>query len=236
MVAPVHRLSLTARLFFVYTLFVALTGWFVLRFVMEEIKPAVRQSSEEALVDTANLLAELVGPDLAAGTLEQGDLARALAAAARRQPDAEIWGIRKDSVTQRIYVTDAKGIVLLDSGGRDVGADYSRWNDVYLTLRGRYGARSTEETPGDERSSVMYVAAPVRDGDRIIGVVTVAKSNRSVQPYIARAQQRLLWLAAALIAGGLAIGGALSWWLSAAIRRLSYYADAVSAGERAQVP
>ena len=236
MPAALNRLSLTARLFIVYTLFVALSGWFVLRLVMDEIKPAVRQSTEEALVDTANLLAELVGPDLAAGTLDQSDLARALQAAAQRHPGAEIWGIRKDDIAHRIYITDAKGIVLLDSSGRDVGADYSRWNDVYLTLRGRYGARSTEEIPGDDTSSVMYIAAPVREGDHIIGVVTIAKSNRSVQPYITRAQQRLVWLAAALIAGGLAIGGALSWWLSAAIRRLTHYADAVTAGERALVP
>ena len=28
--------------------------------------------------------------------------------------------------------------------GQAVGKDYSRWNDVYLTLRGGYGARSTK--------------------------------------------------------------------------------------------
>ncbi len=106
------------------------------------------------------------------------------------------------------------GIVLLDSTGRDVGKDYSRWNDVACTLRGQYGARTTEEVPGDERTTVMHVAAPVRDGERIIGVVTVAKPNCSVQPFIARAQQRLGVLAAAFIAVALVIGALLSWWLS----------------------
>ena len=61
---------------------------------------------------------------------------------------------------------------------RDVGKDYSRWNDVYLTLRGRYGARSTRERPERRASSVMHVAAPIRDGDKIVGVLTVAKPNR----------------------------------------------------------
>ena len=37
----------------------------------------------------------------------------------------------------RVYVTDDKGIVLFDSTGKDEGRDYSRWNDVYRTLRGR---------------------------------------------------------------------------------------------------
>ena len=231
-----RRLSLTARLFFVYALFVGLSSWFVLRLVLVEIKPAVRQSTEETLVDTANLLAELVSEDLHAGTLSQGDLARVMGAYGKRSPAAEIWGIAKTGVTHRIYVTDAAGIVRLDSAGRDLGADFSRWNDVYLTLRGEYGARTTEEIPGDEASTVMYVAAPVRHGADIIGVVTVAKPNRSVQPFIERAQRRLVMIAAALIAGGLAIGAALSWWLSQAIRRLTRYADAVTAGERAQVP
>ena len=82
----------------------------------------------------------------------------------------------------------------------------------------------------------MYVAAPVRDGDRIIGVVTVSKPTSSVQPYIERAQRELLILAGVFVAGGLAIGGLLSWWLSSSIRRLTRYADAVTAGERPAVP
>lgn len=229
-------LSLTARLFLVYTLFVAFASWFVLRLVLEEIKPAVRQSAEETLVDTANLLAEIVREDLAAGTLAQGRLDAMLEAYGRRRPQANIWGVGKSAVTHRIYVTDARGIVVLDSSGRDVGADYSRWNDVYLTLRGEYGARTTEDIPGDESSTVMYVAAPVMDGGRIIGAVTVAKPNRSVQPFIEKAQRRLIGFAVLLIAGGLATGALLSAWLSRAIRRLTQYADAVTAGGRPAVP
>lgn len=229
-------MSLTLRLFLVGTLLVALTGWFALDRVLREVKPAVRQSTEETLVDTANLLAEMLAADLRAGTLTQGELPRVLAAYGQREPGAQIWGIRKDAVTHRIYVTDADGIVLLDSAGEAVGEDYSRWNDVYLTLRGEYGARSTEAVPGDERSTVMHVAAPVRDGERIIGAVTVAKPNASVQPFIARAEQRLVLLAATLMIGGVLLGGLLSGWLSHAIRRLTRFADAVTAGQRPAVP
>jgi two-component system sensor histidine kinase CreC len=228
--------SLTLRLFVVGAALVAVFGWFALRQVLEEVKPAVRQSTEETLVDTANLLAELVADDLRAGRLAQADLARVMSAYGQRHPGADIWGIPKDGVTHRITITDAKGIVLLDSTGRDVGRDYSRWNDVARTLLGKYGARTTEEIPGDERSTVMYVAAPVRDGAQIIGVVTVAKPNRSVQPFIERAQQRLGVLAVIFIAVALAIGALLSWWLSRAIRRVTVYADAVAAGGRPEVP
>jgi two-component system, OmpR family, sensor histidine kinase CreC len=228
--------SLTLRLFVVGAVLVAAFGWLALRQVLEEVKPAVRQSTEETLVDTANLLAELVAGNLRDGALLQQDLGRVMADYGLRHPGADIWGIRKDGVTHRIYITDARGIVLLDSTGRDVGKDYSRWNDVARTLRGEYGARTTEEIPGDERSTVMYVAAPIRDGQRIIGVVTVAKPNRSVQPFIERAQQRLGVLAGAFIAAALVIGALLSYWLSRAIRRLTVYADAVSAGGTPAVP
>lgn len=96
--------------------------------------------------------------------------------------------------------------MLLDSSGQDVGKDYSRWNDVYLTLRGQYGARSTRSDPADETTSVMHVAAPILDQGRIIGVVTVAKPNSSLQPYIDRAEQRLLNLGLGLIGLGLLVG------------------------------
>ena len=229
-------MPLGVRIFLVYFLFVGLAGWFVLSTVMDEIRPGVRQSTEETLVDTANLLAEILRDEVKNGSLAQGRLPELLKAYGQRQPQAQIWGVEKRAVSHRIYVTDARGIVLLDSSGVAVGQDYSRWNDVYLTLRGEYGARSTREDPADEDSSVMYVAAPIKDGAQIIGVVSVAKPNQSLQPYIERSQRRLGWLGAGLIVLGLLIGGALSWWLSGSLRQLTRYAGAVSRGERAELP
>jgi two-component system sensor histidine kinase CreC len=229
-------MPLGVRIFLVYFLFVGLAGWFVLSTVMDEIRPGVRQSTEETLVDTANLLAEILRDDLEAGRLAQSRLPELLKAYGQRRPQAEIWGVQKTQVNHRIYVTDAQGIVLLDSSGVAVGQDYSSWNDVYRTLRGEYGARSTREDPNDEDSSVMYVAAPIMQGQRIIGVVAVAKPNRTLQPYIERSQRRLAWLGGALIGLGLLLGGVLSWWLSASLRRLTHYAQAVSAGQRTELP
>ncbi|UUY09774.1 two-component system sensor histidine kinase CreC [Pseudomonas sp. J452] len=229
-------MPLGVRIFLVYFLFVGLAGWFVLSTVMDEIRPGVRQSTEETLVDTANLLAEILRDEVKAGSLAQGRLPELLKAYGQRQPQAQIWGVEKSAVNHRIYVTDARGIVLLDSSGAALGQDYSRWNDVYLTLQGQYGARSTREDPADEDSSVMYVAAPIKDGEQIIGVVSVAKPNKSLQPYIERSQRRLGWLGAGLIVLGLLIGGVLSWWLSGSLRKLTRYAQAVSQGQRAELP
>ncbi len=229
-------MPLGVRIFLVYFLFVGLSGWFVLNTVMEEIRPGVRQSTEETLVDTANLLAEILRDEVKAGSLAQSRLPELLKAYGQRQPQAQIWGVDKTAVNHRIYVTDAQGRVLLDSSGAAVGEDYSRWNDVYLTLQGQYGARSTREDANDPDSSVMYVAAPIRDGERIIGVVSVAKPNKSLQPYIERSQRRLAWLGGGLIVLGLLVGGLLSWWLSASLRQLTSYARHVSDGQRAELP
>ncbi|WP_248917816.1 two-component system sensor histidine kinase CreC [Pseudomonas entomophila] len=229
-------MRLGIRIFLVYFLFVGLAGYFLLNTVREQIRPVVRQSSEETLVDTANLLAEILHDDVKAGTLGQSRLPQVLALYGERRPSAQIWGLAKNQVSHRIYVTDAKGIVLLDSSGQDLGKDYSRWNDVYLTLRGQYGARSTRSDPDDESTSVMHVAAPILDQGRIIGVVTVAKPNSSLQPYIDRSEQHLLTLGLGLIVLGLLVGAALSWWLARSLRRLTQYAQAVSEGERTALP
>ncbi len=224
------------RIFLVYALFIGLTGYFVLNTVMKEIRPGVRQSTEETLVDTANLLAEILRDDVKNGTLGQSHWPTVLKAYGERQPGATIWGLAKNQVNHRIYVTDAHGVVLLDSAGEAVGQDYSKWNDVYLTLRGEYGARSTRSDADDPASSVMHVGAPIRDNGQIIGAVTVAKPNSSLQPYVDRTERRLLWYGAGLVALGLLLGALLSWWLSAALRRLTTYAQAVSEGRRAELP
>ncbi len=230
------RMSLSIRLFLAYCLFVAASGYFVLTTVSDQIKPGIRQSTEETLVDTANLLAELLREDVKNGALDQSRLPDLLSAYGRRDPQASIWGMDKHTVSHRIYVTNDTGIVLFDSSGQAVGMDYSRWNDVYRTLRGQYGARTTKDIPGDESSTVMHVAAPIMAGNRIIGVVTVAKPNRTLQPYIERTQRRLTWLGSGLIVVGLLAGALISWWLSNAIGKVTQYAQRVSQGQRVSVP
>lgn len=229
-------MSLSVRIFLVYLIFVGLASYFILNTVVEEIKPGVRQSTEETLVDTANLLAEILKEPVKNNRLQDSNFSQTLAAYGRRKLSAKIWGIDKTAVNHRIYVTDKKGIVILDSTQQAVGQDYSHWNDVYLTLQGKYGARSTAEIPGDIASSVMYIAAPIVDGDEIIGVVSVAKPNRSMQPFIDRSRNRLALIGGIIIALGLLAGILFSWWLTAELRRLRNYALAVSAGQRAVLP
>ena len=228
------------RILLGYFLIVAIAALLLGRVFLQEVKPGVRQAMEDTLVDTANLLAEQAADDMLAGHIDDGRFAAHVRALTDRDLGADIWGFRKRRVSTRIYVTDARGIVVFDSDGRDVGKDYSRWNDVYLTLRGKYGARSTQVDPDDETSSVMHVAAPIKqrgaDGDRIVGVLTVAKPNQTIAPFIARSQGVILRWGGVLLGVALAIGLLAAWWLSRQLGALRRYADAVTAGERASPP
>jgi two-component system sensor histidine kinase CreC len=229
-------MNVTGRLLLGYFLIVALAAWFVLNVFTEEVKPGVRQTMEETLVDTSQILAELAAADLKSGKLSHGQFAEAVGRYQEREPHATIWGIGKHEVDLRIYVTDAKGIVLYDSEGEAQGRDYSSWNDVYLTLQGKYGVRSTKDDPNDERSAVMYVAAPVMDGEKLIGVLTAAKSTASVQPFIDRSRSRIARAGLWLMGGALVIGLLITWSLSHAIGKLRRYARDVSLGNNAQLP
>ena len=230
-------MRLGLRLFLGVFLIVGLAAFFVMRVFVDEVKPGVRQAMEASLADTATVLAELAAPDLQAGRMADGAFARAVAAAGERRIDARIWNFRKDRFDYGVQVTDARGIVVYDSRGRDIGRDNSRWNDVHRTLRGQYGARSTPETPGDTGNTVMHVAAPVRDrAGRLIGVLTVAKANRTIEPFIVASQQQILRKGGWLLLLSALVGVAMTAWLARGIGRLNRYAQAVSAGEQVPPP
>ena len=225
------------RIFLGYFLIVGLAGFFVMRVFVDEVKPGVRQAMEDTLVDTSNALALLAAYDLQQGNMEHGRFAAGVDALAKRDVNAKIWNYHKRHADYRIYVTDARGIVVYDSAKKDVGKDYSRWNDVYLTLRGKYGARSTRSDPNDDASSVMHVAAPIRDqAGNIIGSLTVAKPNGRIQPFIENSRQAILRKGWWLLGLSFLIGILVTAWLSRSLATLGRYAKAVTSGERVPPP
>ncbi|MDR6842310.1 two-component system sensor histidine kinase CreC [Pseudoxanthomonas sacheonensis] len=226
-------MRLGLRLFLGFFLIVGLAAFFVMRVFVNEVKPGVRQAMESTLVDSANVLAVMAAEDMKAGRIADGKFVRDLAEARQRDLRATIWQFPKRRVDYRITITDPRGIVVFDSEGKDLGRDNSRWNDVYRTLRGEYGARSSPVTPGDETNTVMHVAAPIRDGDRLIGVLSLAQPNASIDPFIAASQRSIMRQGAWLIGLSALIGILITWWLMRGINRLNRYAQAVSAGERA---
>lgn len=236
-------MRLGLRLVLGFFLIVGLAAFFVMRVFVNEVKPGVRQSIESTLVDTANLLAELAADDMQAGRIADGRFAARVAAAQQRDPDAQIWQFRKRGIDFRVTVTDANGVVVFDSQGRDVGRDNSRWNDVLRTLRGEYGARSSplgssaDGKSAETGSTVMHVAAPIRDdAGKLIGVLSVAQPNAAFEPFIAESQRNIMLRGAWLIGLSALIGLAVTVWLMLRINKLTDYARAVSAGEPAPPP
>lgn len=229
-------MKLWARVFLGYFLIVGLSGWFVLRVFVSEVKPGVREAVEDVMVDSAHLLAELAREDLLAQRLPGGRFAQSVEAYRQRSVKATIWGLEKQTLDFRVYVTDANGIVRYDSEHKAVGEDFSNWRDVYLTLRGEYGSRSTREDPEDQNSSVMHVAAPITAEGRIVGVVTVAKPSRTLAPIIERSERTVLRHGLLLLGATLLIGGAFTAWLTLSMGRLVRYARLLAAGQPAEPP
>ena len=171
---------------------------FLLYRVSLDLDPRYRESAEESLVDTANLLATLLERQAYSGVIQTEDLYRTLQQLGKRPLAARIFNVEKTRVDLHVYVTDANGIVLFDSAGRDVGRDYRAWNDVGRTLAGQYGARTTLADPADPASAVMYVGAAIRERgappapDEIVGMIGVGKPIAAFSPFIANAREKLV--------------------------------------------
>ena len=181
---------------------------------VSDIDPRYRESAEESLVDTANLMASLIEQDLQGSRIDPSRLGPLLRTLYARQFDAQIYGLRKTRVELRVYVTDDQGIVLFDSTGRHQGQDFIEWRDVRYTLDGLYGARTSRDVAADPSSSVMYVAAPIWSRERVtIGVVSVGKPVQSFGQFVQDARWRTLWVGIGSALALLVLAVIVSIWL-----------------------
>lgn len=228
-------MSLRLRLLLLILAIYGVGGYFITRWLIDQVRPRYLESMEESLVDTSALLSGVLEnqntPSLDATAIRQ-----AYAKAASHGFTARIFSLEKRGIDLRVYVTDAQGRVVFDSQHRDEGKDFSRWNDVARTLRGEYGARSSRDKPGDDDTQVIYVAAPVHREGRIVGVVTVGKPTHGINELFADAKRRIVI--------GAATGGALllvalllaASWVVAPLERLTLYARKVRDGRPAALP
>ena len=212
---------------------VILTGfYFLLNQQLEEVAPRTFQATEEAMIDTANLLASMVGEDLDPGPLQD-----AFHHAHRRKIEARVFEHLKTGIGIECYMTDSEGIVVFDShDGELVGKDLSNYRDVALTLRGEYGARSSRMNEEDSMTSVLHVAAPIGDPFQPAGVLTLRKPQADVLP-IVRRREASIWWGTVLIGGGiLCFVLAVFVWQYRPISRLTDYAHAIEDGKRPPFP
>ena len=227
------------RFFVGYVVVTAVAVLLAMKLFTDQFVPGVRQSVEETLVQTANLLAEMAEREMsnpAKGQAGVSGIEAVFRAYEKRRFEARIYGVMKNDPDLRIYVTDHTGRVVFDSRGRDVGQDYSRWLDVSRTLKGEYGARTTRDAEYDSSSSVMYVAAPITRNGRIIGVLSVGKPSRSFQSFIDLARSKAWESAFWLFALALVLALGFSYWMTRDLRRLVEHANEVAEGKRDRIP
>lgn len=221
-------MSIFIRIWFFFSLVVVLSLSFIAYTLTQQVKPKVRQVVEDTLAENANIIAQLIAKDVAEHQVNTPEFDQKIQAAFKRQINATIWQHKKNQINQQLYITNQNGIVIYDSEGQALGQDYSQWNDVYLTLRGKYGARSTATNPDDRNTSTMHIAAPIIYQQQLIGVVSIGKPNQSVQPYIERAEQQLIYQALWIVALSLLLASMVAYWLKHSIDKVRRYAQALA--------
>lgn len=224
----------------IFLLFVAITAcgfYFLVDWVQDDLRQRYLESLEEPLVDTANVLAAIVARDISQDPFPRATWRELFRAVYQRNLETRIYQLKKFFVDMRVYVTDNRGIVIFDSSeGRDEGKDYSRWNDVYRTLNGEYGARSSEEDPRYPNRSVIYVASPILVDGQLKGVLSVGKPTQNLDRFLRDAKQQVAvagWVAAL---GMLLVVFVLYRWVSQPLQKLTDYVQAVKNGERVTLP
>ncbi len=233
-------MTIRTRILLVFVIVIGGGFYFLVQWIAGDLRPRYLESLEEPLVDMAHFLAEAVADEFtvtANGTVfNPRRLTQIIQKTYQRRFNAHIYALHKQQVDMRIYVTDDKGTVLFDSEQQAVGQDYSQWNDVYLTLAGRYGARATAEDPAHPHSVTLYIAAPIYLQDRLVGVITVGKPAHHVDRFIALAKSQLMiagCIAAAIV---IVISSILYLWVSLPLQRLVHYARVVQSNKRIALP
>lgn len=238
--APKHKrllnLSIFFRIWLAVSLVLIICGVVVFTQLFGYVKPTAQQVIEDTLLDTSKLLAASLQIPLSTGQLYDE--------AYQAQLDAAFVGIpaindnlgpvyqTKSYSSFRVYVTDSSGRVIYDSlpkPDNNEGQNYGRWNDVYLTLRGQYGARSTLRDGQQRDGSVMYVAQPIKNmSGEIIGVVSVGKPVASVLPYLDDTRNRMLITVLFISIAALILAGLIAWWLKQSITLVTQYTSSLA--------
>ena len=225
-------MSKRSRIFAVILLIYTAGTAFLLYRVLADLDPRYRESAEESLVETAQLMASLVEQDVRDGAIDTQRLGPLFESVYSRPFEARIFSITKTKVEMRLLVTDRNGIVLFDSRGRATGADYSRWNEILLALRGEYGARTTADVPDQPHTSVMYVGAPVRWNGTIVGAVSAGKPTQSFGQFVEAARRKTLYVGVLSAVGVALLAIIMSVWVVRPLGLLTDFARYVRSQRR----
>ncbi|MGD9305695.1 MAG: two-component system sensor histidine kinase CreC [Desulfobacterales bacterium] len=230
-------MRLGTRIFFSYLIIFILCFSYPINWVLDNLRTRYLEGVEEPLVDQANILAVLVGREMAANQFDPDKWYQGFVEACSRPLNSQVYHLVKANVDVSVYITDTSGKIIFDSKNKkNVGADYSNWRDVYLTLQGKYGARTTAENIEDPSSKVLYVAAPIQVDGNIAGVLTVAKPTTNINNFLKNAKPQIFKVGLIAAAVAILLSYLVSFWITRPIQRLTHYANDISQGRRVKFP
>ncbi|MBT8037665.1 MAG: two-component system sensor histidine kinase CreC [Verrucomicrobiae bacterium] len=230
-------MRLTRVTLFFLALIISFGFYRLIVYLLNDVDAQTFQATEEVMVDTAHVMAGIIESQVEDGKPDPKSLRSAFANAQQHTLKATIHHHTKTSIGLHAYLTNAQGIVIFDSNNaRREGQDMSRYNDVQLTLAGKYGARSSREDEKNPDSSILYVAAPVHSNGKIIAVLTVYKPQADVLNFIADRRRDILTATILIGSGIILLTGAVFIWLFQPVGRLTNYAQSISRGERTSIP
>ncbi|EMK01748.1 MULTISPECIES: two-component system sensor histidine kinase CreC [unclassified Leptospira] len=209
--------------------------------IEESIRPRYMETVEESMNDTVYVLSSLIEQELLKHPEAsfQSNISHVLGASFRKAKEkifeAKIYNHTKRKIDLEFYVTDSKGVVIYDSSGKRTGEDYSRYNDVFLTLQGRYGVRSSKLVKNDTESAI-FIAAPIYFKGKIAGVLTLIKPKASILPFIDFAKEKFYRISL-LVAVFISLVFCVAVYLIfSPIRKLSAYVSALRSKKRPSLP
>lgn len=228
--------SIFFRIWLTFAVLIIVACGFVLYYTQKTLRPSAKRIVEDDLADTARLLSAWVVDDMAqSGEEVTQKLDKKLAKAFDDGSQMLFWYDQKNKSQFHIYITNETGKVIYDSCHKDVGADFSRWNDVRLTLQGKYGARSSnrlghckdyqprDASGKDTYYGVMYVASAIVDKGKILGVLSVGKPTPTLLPYIQKSQEEVIKIILTIMFVALALSALMAWWLRHSIAMVNIY-------------
>ncbi|MBN2771447.1 MAG: two-component system sensor histidine kinase CreC, partial [Spirochaetes bacterium] len=228
-------MNIKLRLVITFAVITGLGFYYIFDSIYNDIRPRYFETAEESMNDTVNILAAYLESNADENGVDLEQIKNLSSIIYKRRFKAKIYSHSKTEVDLQFYICDKTGRVIFDSdNNKRTGLDYSQWNDVYLALQGKYGARSTSTSPHSE--GLLYVSAPLRSGESIIGTVTVEKPKQSIIAFIRLAQRKVIILGIISFITFIAISVLLSFWITLPIKRLTHYVNSLALNRHVNVP
>lgn len=230
---PLH--SIHWKVFFLFLLVLLLPVGYVGWQLRDAIERSYLHSTEEGMIDTAAVIAELYARLLSDHGEDLPPLTREFQRAYSQlnqtyEIKARLFGYSRKEVDTRIIVYDRQGHTIFDTMDQiPAGTDFSSFKDLRAALAGSYGSRWQVDTK--EQRLFLFSTLPVFLKGRLAGAVTVSKPTNRIRHFVTNMLRHLVLPAFLTIASAAGLAYLLSAYITRTVAELARRAERVAAGE-----